>query len=170
MTVDVYEKQYLFSVVSELHTPNGSYTPNVYLTNWKENEDYSIDGKTFPSGLKLEIDNWMSEMMGNGTDFAENVQSKIYISVNQDVLSRKAENEKYFDGYFVIGRDTASSTTTASIKILADDKEVYSSGKINSASTDIPTFHIPVDGVKQIVIQTDAYSCGNPFYLGIATN
>lgn len=82
--VTVYEREYAFTLVSEVHTPNGSYDPNVSVTNWKENEDYSIDGITFPVGSKVEFNNWMSGLMGNGSDFAENVTCKLFFAVNRN--------------------------------------------------------------------------------------
>lgn len=167
VTVSILERQYAFTVASELHTPNGSYDPNVYVTAWEEGSDYSIDGKTFKNGIKLRFDNWMSGLMGNGRDFAEDVESNIYIAVNQEVLSKRPEEEQYFNGYFVIGRETNGSPTTAEISIYADEKEVYQSGKITAASTQIPSFHISTVGVERIVIQTKANVCGNDFVIGI---
>ena len=54
----------------------------------------------------------------------------------------------YYNSYFAISQGFSSSTTTASIKIFADDEKVYHSGDIISASTDIPAFHIPVNGIN----------------------
>lgn len=163
----VKEKEYAFTYVSELHTPNGAYDPRVNVSNWDEDEDYSIDGKTFKKGVKVKFDNWVSGMMGNGADFETDVESKLYFSVNQKKLAKYPKNERYFDGHFVIGRETNGSTTTAKIKILIDDKVVYETDTINAASTNIPAFHIPANGVEQIVIQTNANVCGNAFVLGV---
>lgn len=166
--VTVYEREYAFTLVSEVHTPNGSYDPNVSVTNWKENEDYSIDGITFPVGSKVEFNNWMSGLMGNGSDFAENVTCKLFFAVNQNVIGKRERSERFFDGRFVVCRDTNGSSTTMAIKILADGSEVYQSDTITSASTDIPAFHVDADGVQQIVIQIEARVTGRPFVLGIA--
>ncbi len=169
ITVTVKEREYAFAFASELHTPNGSYDPNVHVTAWEEGTDYSITGKTFENGFKLSFENWMSQLMGNGRDFAEDVESNIYIAVNQDVLSKRPKKERYFDGQFVIGRDTNGSTTTAAVSIYADGKEVYQSGEITAASTRIPPFHIPVTDVEEILIKTNANVCGNTFVIGIIT-
>lgn len=168
VSLKVKEKEYIFTALNELHTPNGSYDPKVNVTTWNEDTDYSIDGKTFENGLKITFDNWMSGLMGNGEDFATNVESKLFFSVNQEALEKQSADKRYFDGYFVIGRDTNGSPTTAKITILADDKVVYKSNTITSTSTNIPKFHIPASGVKQIVIKTNARVCGNNFVLGIA--
>lgn len=166
--VTVYEREYAFTLVSEVHTPNGSYDPNVSVTNWKENEDYSIDGITFPVGSKVEFNNWMSGLMGNGSDFAENVTCKLFFAVNQNVIGKRDRSERFFDGRFVVCRDTNGSSTTMAIKILADGNEVYQSDSITSSSTGIPAFHVDADGVQQIVIQIEARVTGRPFVLGIA--
>lgn len=166
--VTVYEREYAFTLVSEVHTPNGSYDPNVSVTNWKENEDYSIDGITFPVGSKVEFNNWMSGLMGNGSDFAENVTCKLFFAVNQNVIGKRDRSERFFDGRFVVCRDTNGSSTTMAIKILADGNEVYQSDTITSSSTGIPAFHVDADGVQQIVIQIEARVTGRPFVLGIA--
>lgn len=168
LPVTVYEREYAFTLVSEVHTPNGSYDPNVSVTNWKENEDYSIGGITFPVGSKVEFNNWMSGMMGNGNDFAENVTCQLFFAVNQNVIGKRDQSERYFNGRFVVSRDTNGSSTTMAIKILADGNEVYRSETIASYSTDIPAFHINADGVQQIVIQIEARVTGRPFILGIA--
>lgn len=166
--VTVYEREYAFTLVSEVHTPNGSYDPDVSVTNWKENEDYSIDGITFPVGSKVEFNNWMSGLMGNGSDFAENVTCKLFFAVNQNVIGKRDRSERFFDGRFVVCRDTNGSSTTMVIKILADGNEVYQSDTITSSSTGIPAFHVDADGVQQIVIQIEACVTGRPFVLGIA--
>ena len=166
--VTVYEREYAFTLVSEVHTPNGSYDPNVSVTNWKENEDYSIDGITFPVGSKVEFNNWMSGLMGNGSDFAENVTCKLFFAVNQNVIGKRDRSERFFDGRFVVCRDTNGSSTTMAIKIMADGNEVYQSDSITSSSTGIPAFHVDADGVQQIVIQIEARVTGRPFVLGIA--
>ena len=166
--VTVYEREYAFTLVSEVHTPNGSYDPDVSVTNWKENEDYSIDGITFPVGSKVEFNNWMSGLMGNGSDFAENVNCKLFFAVNQNVIGKRDRSERFFDGHFVVCRDTNGSSTTMVIKILTDGNEVYQSDTITSSSTGIPAFHVDADGVQQIVIQIEARVTGRPFVLGIA--
>lgn len=168
VALDVKEKEYAFTAVNELHTPNGGFDPEVTVITWKEAEDRSIEGKTFENGLKVTFNNWMSNMMGNGTDFSEKVESKLYISVNQDVLAKKPEDEQYLDGYFVVGKETKGSTTTMKITILADGEAVYESDTITAASTNIPPFHISAKGVEEIIIQTNADVHGNPFVLGIA--
>lgn len=169
ITVSVKEREYPFTLASELHTPNGDYDPTVSVNAWEENTDYSITGKTFHNGIKLSFENWMSQLMGNGTDFAEDVESNIYIAVNQDVLLKRSKEERYFSGKIVIGRDTNGSTTTAEISIYADGEEVYQSGEITAASTKIPSFRIPATGIEQILIKTNANVCGNTFVIGIIT-
>lgn len=169
ITVSVKEREYPFTLASELHTPNGSYDPNVRVKAWEENTDYSITGKTFHNGIKLSFENWMSQLMGNGRDFAEDVESNIYIAVNQEVLLKRPKKERYFSGQIVIGRDTNGSTTTAEISIYADGKEVYESGVITATSTQIPSFRIPATGIEQILIKTNANVCGNTFVIGIIT-
>lgn len=167
VVVLVKEREYAFSAINELHEPNGPYDPKVYASRWEEGTDYSVDGKTFEDGLKLTFDNWMSGLMGNGTDFAENVESNFYFAVNQDVLSQLPEEDRCLNGHFVVARDTNGSPTTASISIYADGEEVYQSGEILSTSTQIPPFQIPAEGVEQIIIQTKARVCGNKFIIGI---
>ena len=169
VTVSVKKKEYAFTVASELHKPNSSYDPNVSVSTWEEGTDYSVDGKTYKEGIKLRFDNWMSGLMGNGTDFAENVESNLYIAVNQDALLKLPEEERYWDGHFVIGGETSGSPTTATISIFVDGKELYQSGEITSASTDIEPFHIAATGVEQILIQTNAKVSGNDFIIGIIT-
>lgn len=167
ITLDVQPKEYLLNYINELHTPNGGYDPNVSLLGWEENENYTIDGKTYSDGFILKIDNWMSGMMGNGNDFAEDVESRIYLSVNQEVANKRVPEERYMNGRFVIERNTNGSTTTANISILADDIEVYNSGEITSVTTNIPEFHVNLDKVNTIVIKTNANSKGRAFLLGI---
>lgn len=167
VNVKIEEKPAPFVVVSELHNPNGYPNPEVTVSLWEENVDYSIDGKTLKNGLKVKFEWLLSSLSGNASDPAEEVESKIYIAVNQDVLATLPEDERFFNGYFVVGAQSNSSVTTANISILADDEIKYESGEITSASTNIEPFHIVADGVNQIVIQIDARVCGNPFYLGI---
>ena len=143
--VEILPKEYLFGLASEMHTPTGSYVPKVYTEAWTQDVDYAVDGKIYGDGIKLTIDNWMSGLMGNGTDFREKVTSNTYINVNQDILERIESDKKYFEGWFVIHKDTNGSTTTANISVYADDVLVYQSGDINAASTKIPPFKIPVD-------------------------
>ena len=54
------------------------------------------------------------------------------------------------------------------MKIFTGGNEVYKSDTITSSSTDIPPFHVDVDGIQQIIIQIEAHACGRPFVLGIA--
>lgn len=167
ITVNVSEKEYAFTYISEFHTPNSNSGPEVRLTNWVENEDFSTDGKTF-SGLKLRFEFLLSSLFGNGTTPSDDMESRIYLAVNQDVIRKRQEEERVFRGYIVVGRESNSSVTTAEVSIYADDELVYESGEITSASINIPGYCIPVDGVSQIIIQTNAHVCGNPFYLGFA--
>lgn len=167
ITVPVRERQFAFTIINELHTPNGSYDPKVSISTWEEGTDYSVDGKTFTNGIKLTFDNWVSGLMGNGRDFATNVESNLYVSVNQEVISKRSEEEQYFGGCFVVERKTNGSPTTAEIIIYADGKEVYQSGEITSVSTQIPPFHIAVAGVNQLVFQIKANVCGNNFIIGL---
>ena len=167
VNVNVKPKEYMFTLINELHTPNGSFDPNVYVSAWNENEDYSIDGKTYSNGIKIKFDNWMSVFMGNGHDFAENIESNLYISVNKNVVLKHNPDERYLDGRLVVERNTNGSITTLSVVILADGVEVYNSGEITAVTTNAPAFHINVDNIEQIVFRSDVYSCGYPFILGI---
>ena len=128
ITVPVKPKQYLLTYINEIHTPSGSYEPTVDMAFWDEQNDYSIDGKTYSSGLKMKIDNCMSKMMGNGYDFAEDVEINIYLAINQGYLSELPDDEQYLDGCFVVEKNTNGSTTTADVTILIDDVEKYQSG------------------------------------------
>lgn len=166
VTVEILPKEYLFGFASEMHIPTGSYVPNVIVGTWNKDVDYAVDGKTYGDGIKLTIGNWMSGLMGNGNDFREKVTSNMYINVNQDMLANLEPDKKYFDGWFVVHRDTNGSTTTANISIYADDVLVYQSGDINAASIKIPPFKISVDGVEQIRVETVAQSSGNDFIIG----
>ena len=84
------------------------------------------------------------------------------------MIGKRDRSERFFDGRFVVCRDTNGSSTTMEIKILADGNEVYQSDTITSSSTGIPAFHVDADGVQQIVIQIEARVTGRPFVLGIA--
>lgn len=165
VSFEVYEKESAIFAINEVHTPNGGYDPTVSIDTWKENEDYTIDGKTYRQGEKITINNWMSGMMGNSNDFSETVVSKSYYGVNQDVLSKQEDHN--LNGRIVVHRDTNGSSTTASVIAYADGKVVYESGKFDCVSTDIPEFSISADGVSQIMFEVTFQSQGKAFIMGI---
>ena len=166
-TLYVKPREYVFTIVNELHSPNGSYDPKVNTYSWNENENYTVDGKTYSDGIIIKFDNWMSGLMGNGSDFREKVESNLYVAVNQELLSKRSPADKYMNGRLVVERETNGSTTTATVSILVDDVEVYNSGEISAVSTSIPEFHIDVKDAETIVFRTNAQVMGRPFLLGI---
>jgi len=83
------------------------------------------------------------------------------------VLLKCPKKERYFSGKIVVSHDTNGNTTTAKIRIYADDKKVCQSGEITAASTKISSFHIPATGIDQILIKTNANICGNTFVISI---
>lgn len=162
----VKEKEYGLVWVTELHTPD-DYMITVDTTNWDPNNDIGIDGTRIEQGYKVKYDFMLSSLWGNERSPAKDVVSNQYFSVNQNVVEKSDPEDRFFNGFFVVERGTNGSVTTANIQILADDVVVYESGEINAASTNIPDFHVSLDGVSKINIRTNAHVCGRSFYIGI---
>ena len=155
--------------MGETHKPSDIAT-QVSVNGWINDEDYDIAGQTYDGGIKITIYNMFSALDGNNSSLLNEITSEIHYALNVHAIESLDKEDQRFVGKFVIGKDTDSSPSTATISILLDGEEKYNSGEINCYSLDIEPFDIELSGKKEMIIRIVCQNKGNPLIIGMVNN
>lgn len=140
----------------ETHTPN-DVVWNVDLLKWDANCDYGINGNRYSGGIKVVISN-MFTSMGSG---AENqITSRIMLPLNDSI-------DKQFSGIIILDQSMYGSASSATIRILANNEELFSTGEIDGNTTSAFPFIVNAEDADSYIIETTAKLRGTSFVFGL---
>lgn len=148
--------------MGEQHTPS-DVANNVYVSNWKLNEDFDIAGQTYDGGIKISVSNTFA-MLGGGV---KHIVSETHYALNKQALDKASAYERRYIGKFVVGKEMSSSPSMAVISILLDGAEVYKTETINCFILDIPPFDVDLTGHREMIVKIDCQQSGDPFVIGM---
>lgn len=140
----------------ETHTPN-DVVWSVDLLNWDVNCDYGINGNRYSGGIKVVISN-MFTSMGSGTE--NQITSRIMLPLNDS-------NDKRFSGIIILDQSMYGSASSATIRILANNEELYSTGEIDGNTTSAFPFDVNAEDADSYIIETTATLRGTSFVFGL---
>lgn len=144
--------------ISEQHSPNNTAT-GVYYGNWEADRDLDITMNRFGGGLKIEISN-MFTSFGSGSSNA--IKSRLAVSFYPE-----NHTEKEFSGVIVLDQSMYGSSTYGTVRILVNNEEVFSTGKVDGSCEKSFPFSIDIRGVSTIVFEADVVLQGSSFIYGI---
>lgn len=145
-------------VCSERHSPNDAIFW-VNIKKWSNTDDLDINGKRYSGGLKIEMGDTFSFL---GSTVGNSLTSQITISDENGIPLIGN-----FTGVLVADQSMFSSQSSGIISILVNGEEKYSTGRIDSSTTDEFAFDIDVDGADSIIVKVDAEIKNGSFTFGI---
>ncbi|MGN0353096.1 MAG: chitobiase/beta-hexosaminidase C-terminal domain-containing protein [Roseburia sp.] len=142
----------------ETHTPN-DVAWSVSLLNWDVNCDYGINGNRYGGGIKVVISNSFSSW---GSGLENQITSRIMIPLNDP-------NDKQLSGIIVLDQSMYGSASSATIRILANNEEVFSTGEIDGNTTSPFVFNVNAGNADSFIIETAAVLRGTSFIYGLVS-
>ena len=150
--------------LSENHTPNDAAT-NVYISEWDSSSDIGIDGNLYEGGHKITISNTFNAL---GSSLENKVKSRIIIPLSEEF--KQKDKTHRFIGTFVLEKNMFGSESSGTIKILINNKKVFSTGKIGGNTTKAFPFDINYRNADSIIIQTNVSLKGSDFVYGFVNS
>ena len=147
--------------LSEQHTPNDVAT-SVNCTSWDENNDLDICMNRFGGGLKIELSN-MFTSFGSGSSNA--IKSRLAVT-----FSPENHTQKEFSGVIVLDQSMYGSSTYGTIRILVNNEEVFSTGRVDGSCESSFPFTVDITNTSVIVFEADVVLKGSSFIYGIVDN
>lgn len=119
----------------------------------------------YGDGHKITISNTFNAL---GSDLENKVKSRIIIPLSDEV--KQNDKTHRFIGTFVLDKDMFGSHSSGTIKILIDNKKVFSTGKIGGKTTKAFPFDVNYGDADSIIIQTNATLNGGDFVYGFVSS
>ncbi len=150
--------------LTENHSPNDVAT-SVSTPQWDAESDLGIDGNRYEGGFKVIISNMFNSM---GSSIDNKVKSRITIPLTSEY--KKPERDHTFEGTIVLDNSMFGSKSRGTIKILINNKKVFSTGKIDGETTKSFPFKVNYGDADSIVIVTNATLNKGDFVYGIVNS
>lgn len=147
--------------LTENHSPNDAAT-SVSIPQWDAETDLGIDGNKYDGGFKVVISN-MFNSMGSSVD--NKVKSRITIPLTDEY--KTLERNHTFSGTIVLDNSMFGSQSRGTIKILINNKTVFSTGKIDGETIKSFPFKVDYGNADSIVIATNAILNKGDFVYGV---
>lgn len=142
----------------ETHTPN-DVSWSVDILTWDAENDFGIDGNKYGGGVKVVISNMFTSM---GSGLENDITSRIMLPLNNP------SDHRYY-GYFVLDQSMFGSASSATIRILSNDTELYSTGEIDGNNTSPFYFDVDFGNADSLIIETVATLRGTSFTYGMVS-